>query len=251
MLFKIFKKIAGIFGFKLIDKDFVKNDRELSKYSPFSINKTLEKLFSDKKIGYLVQIGSNDGKRFDSLNKFIKKYSPHALLVEPIEKDFIDLKNNYKDQKNISFENSAISVNDTIKYLYRVNDTKLKYYDEHIKGITSFDIKHLIKHGVSKSHIIKQHVSSISIDKLLRKYLFNQLDLLFIDTEGYDGEIVIDFLSKMNLRPIIIFEYIHINHEIFKKLLEKLINKKFYFYKIDENILCFPTEFGDSTRYLN
>ena len=126
MLFKIFKKIAGIFGFKLIDKDLVKNDRELSKYSPFSINKTLEKLFSDKKIGYLVQIGSNDGKRFDSLNKFIKKYSPHALLVEPIEKDFIDLKNNYKDQKNISFENSAISVNDTIKYLYRVNDTKLK-----------------------------------------------------------------------------------------------------------------------------
>ena len=50
MLFKIFKKIAGIFGFKLIDKDFVKNDRELSKHSPFSIDKTLEKLFSDKKL---------------------------------------------------------------------------------------------------------------------------------------------------------------------------------------------------------
>ena len=50
MLFKIFKKIAGIFGFKLIDKDLVKNDRELSKYSPFSIDKTLEKLFSEKKL---------------------------------------------------------------------------------------------------------------------------------------------------------------------------------------------------------
>ena len=108
----------------------------------------------------------------------------------------------------------------------------------------------MIKHGVSKSHIIKQHVNSISIDKLLRNiYLISRFTIL--DTEGYDGEIVIDFLSKMNLRPIIIFEYIHINHEIFKKLLEKLINKKFYFYKIDENILCFPTEFGDSTRYLN
>ena len=59
MLFKIFKKIAGIFGFKLIDKNFVKNDRELSKYSLFLINKTLEKLFSEKKlIILLVQIGS-------------------------------------------------------------------------------------------------------------------------------------------------------------------------------------------------
>ena len=109
-------------------------------------------MFSEKKIKHLVQIGSNDGKRFDSLNRFIKKYSPYALLVEPIEKDFIDLKNNYKNQKNIFFENTAISVNDSIKYLYRVNDTKLKYYDEHIKGITSFEIKHLIKHGVSKSY---------------------------------------------------------------------------------------------------
>ena len=41
-----------------------------------------------------------------------------------------------------------------------------------------------------------------------------------IDTEGYDGEIVIDFLSKMNLRPIIIFEYIHINHKHLKNLLK-------------------------------
>ena len=130
------------------------------------------------------------------------KVDPDKIL----DKTFGDV-DGYDDmvlEKNISFENSAISVNDTIKYLYRVNDTKFKYYDEHIKGITSFDIKHLIKHGVSKSHIIKQHVSSISIDKLLRKYSFNQLDLLFIDTEGYDGEIVNDFLSINAIGPCFI-----------------------------------------------
>ena len=42
MFFKIFKKIAGIFGFKLIDKDLIKNDRELGKYSSFSLENTLE-----------------------------------------------------------------------------------------------------------------------------------------------------------------------------------------------------------------
>ena len=93
---------------------------------------------------------------------------------------------------------------------------KLKFYDEHVKGITSFEINHLIKHGVSKSHIIKERVNSISISELINKYSVNKLDLLMVDTEGYDGEIVIDFLSNINLRPIIIFEYIHINHKILK-----------------------------------
>ena len=72
-----------------------------------------------------------------------------------------------------------------------------------------------------------------------------------VDTEGYDGEIVIDFFFFFNLRPIIIFEYIHINHKILKNLLEKLTLKKFNFYKIDENIICFPDEFGNSKNYLN
>ena len=251
MLFKIFKKIAGIFGFKLIDKDLIKNDRELSKHSSLKIDKTLDNLFFDQKINYLIQIGSNDGKRFDSLNKFIKKYSPLSILVEPIKKDFIDLKNNYKGQKNIFFENSAISVNDSINYLYKVNDKKLKFYDEHVKGITSFEIKHLIKHGISKSHIIKETVNSISIDELLSKHSLNQLDLLMVDTEGYDGAIVIDFLSKFSLRPIIIFEYIHINHETFKKLIKLLTLKKFNFYKIDENVICFPDEFENTKKYLS
>ena len=251
MLFKIFKKIAGIFGYKLIDKNLIKNDRELSKYSTISIDTILNGLFSDRKINHLIQIGSNDGKRFDSLNKFIKKFSPVSLLVEPIKKDFFDLKNNYKNQKNIFFENSAVSINDSMNYLYKVKDTKIKFYDEHIKGISSFEIKHLIKHGVSKSHIVKEPVNSISINELLNKHSFSQLDLLMVDAEGYDGKIIIDFLSNISLRPIIIFEYIHIDHITFKKLLDLLILKKFFFYSINENVVCFPNEFGSGKKYLS
>lgn len=251
LLFKIFKKIAGIFGFKLIDKDLIKNDRELGKYSSFSIDNTLNNLFSDKKINFLIQIGSNDGKRFDTINEFIKKYSPISILVEPIKKDFEDLKNNYKDQKNIFFENSAISVNDSIKYLFKVNETKYELYDEHVKGISSFEINHLIKHGVSKSHIIKENINSITIKDLLNKYSLSELDLLIIDAEGYDGNIVIDFLYNISLRPIIIFEYIHINHKTFKKLIELLISKKYDFHKLDENVICFPAELENSKKYIN
>ena len=101
MLFKIFKKIAGIIGFKLVEKNLIKNDRELSKNAFYSMEKILHSIFEKNKVKILIQIGSNDGKRFDSLNKFIKEYSPTSILVEPIKEDFIDLQNNYKDYQTL------------------------------------------------------------------------------------------------------------------------------------------------------
>ena len=98
----------------------------------------------------LVQIGANDGKRFDSLNSFIKKYKVKSLLVEPIKEHFEDLKKNYNNMSNIYFENSLITVNNEISYLYKVNEKSLNKYGEHIKGISSFNYNHLIKHGVKK-----------------------------------------------------------------------------------------------------
>jgi FkbM family methyltransferase len=245
MLFKIFKKIAGIIGFKLVEKNLIKNDRELSKNAFYSMEKILHSIFEKNKVKILIQIGSNDGKRFDSLNKFIKEYSPTSILVEPIKEDFIDLQNNYKDYQKIFFENSAISVNNEVNTLYKVDNTKSKLYGEHARGITSFNINHLLKHGISKSHIKKEKVNSISVKELLKKYSLDTLDLLMIDTEGYDGDIIIDFLTSCSLRPIIIFEYIHINHKTFKKLINLLNLKKFFYFKIDENVICFPEEFGD------
>ena len=248
MIVKIFKKFIGILGFKLMDKNHIKNERLLSKYSFFSINRTLKNLFSNNLVNSVIQIGANDGQRFDDLSKFIKKYSPKATLVEPIKKNFEDLKLNYKDQKNINFENSAISVNNEINFLFKVDDNKLSLYGDHIKGITSFNIRHLLKHGVSKPHIKKEQVNSISIKNLLSKYSVTNLDLLMIDAESYDGKIAIDFLTNSILRPIIIFEFIHISHETFKKLINLLDTKDFNFFKIEENMICLPKEFVHNNK---
>ena len=101
------------------------------------------------------------------------------------------------------------------KYCYIVNNKSITYkvktnylyrYDEHIKGISSYDLNHLIKHGVKKKHITREKIEGISITNLFEKYNFN-INLLFIDAEGYEAEIVIDLLQNSNYRPIIIFEY--------------------------------------------
>ena len=239
---KILKKILGLFGYKAIDKYLIKNNRLLSEKSFLSIDRLLKNLFSQKIINSLIQIGANDGEKFDTINSFIKEYKPQCLLVEPIIENYEKLKKNYENFNSIKFDNSAISVNKEINYLYKVNPNKILNYGRHIPGITSFDKNHLIKHGVKKKDIIKESVKSISIKDLIYKHKLNTFDLLFIDAEGYDGNIVIDFLSTVSLRPIIIFEYIHIENEIFNKLVTQLERNNYVFFSINENMVCFPDE---------
>jgi FkbM family methyltransferase len=248
---KFLKKILGWYGYKLVDKDLIKNNRIIGNESFLNIEKILSYLIKNNIVNSLVQVGANDGQRFDALNHFIKDYKIKCILVEPIEEHFRDLKNNYKGFKNIFFENSLISVNNEILYLYKANAKYLDNYGDHVRGISSFNYKHLIKHGVRKKHIIKQKVNSITINDLLLKYKFNNFDLLFIDAEGYDGKIVNDFLSNSHIRPYIIFEYIHIDHETFKNLTYNLTKCNYIFFSINENIVCIPKEKESSFIFKN
>ena len=237
---KILKKILGIMGYKLIEKKLFKNDRLISTKSYLTLNRLLKNLFEEKKINFLIQIGANDGSRFDILNNYIKTYKIKSLLVEPIKEIFEKLKKNYEDCNFVSFENSAISVNNEITYLYKVDPKYLDNYDDHIPGITSFEKKHLLNHDVKKSHIVTEKINSVSMENLIAKYNIDNFDLLCVDTEGYDGNIVNDFLKNILIRPIIILEYIHINNDTFKTLINNLEQKKYNFFSIDENLICFP-----------
>ena len=161
---KLLKKISGFFGYKLVDKNYIKNNRIIENTTYLTIDKILNFLFNDKKINYLIQIGANDGLRFDILNQYIKKYKTKSILVEPIKKSFHDLMENYKNYNNIIFENVAISVNDQITHLYKIDHSKEeKYKSEHFKGIMSFDKNHLIKHGVKKNDIVKEVVNLLQL----------------------------------------------------------------------------------------
>ncbi len=237
---KILKKVLGTLGYKLIDKQLFKNERLISNKSYLTLDRLLKNLFEEKKITNLIQIGANDGNRFDIINKYIKSYKVKSLLVEPIKESFEKLKENYKDFNFVTFENSAISVNNELIYLYKVNPKYFIYYDDHIPGITSFDKKHLLKHGVKDRHIVKEKVNSLTIENLINKHNFNNFEILFIDVEGYDGNIVNDFLNNIIIRPIIILEYIHINNDTFQKLISNLQKYKYEFFSIDENLVCFP-----------
>ena len=245
---KIFKKICGMLGYRLIDKNLFKNKRLISTHSVQNIKKFLSRLFIENKINNIVQIGANDGVIFDDLNEFINRYEIQSLLVEPIKNNFNKLKKKYINTNFVMLENSAIFTSTKDLFLYKVEEKYLHYYDVHIPGITSLDKNHLLKHGVKLKHIVKESVNAITIIELLNKYNIKNLDLLYIDAEGYDGNIVLDFLSHSLLKPIIIFEYIHVQNEVLNKVILK-IDQDYKIFSLNENLVCIPKSKGILISY--
>ena len=72
-------------------------------------------------------------------------------MVEPIKENFLKLKENYKNLDNIELENSAISVDNEISFLYKVELQNLKKSMAAIfQQFPSFNKKHLVNHGVKR-----------------------------------------------------------------------------------------------------
>ena len=240
---KILKKFCGIFGYKLLAKNYIKNKNYLLNFSCLKLESIILNLAEKKIINSLIQIGANDGVSHDHLHKIIKKFRLQSLLLEPIKKYFLDLQNNYAAYDNVKLENSALSINNEIFFLYKVNPEHFKKYGTLSSGISSFNKEHLLKHGIKKKHIVQEKVNQISFDELLNKYNFKSFDLLLIDTEGYDCNIVNNFFFKIKeIRPIIIFEWSHIKNNELENTLSNIIKNSYSFFPIGDDIFCYPTE---------
>ena len=240
---KFLKKFCGIFGYKLLPKNYIKNKNFLSELSSLKLEKIISNLVEKKVINSLIQIGANDGMSHDHLHNIIKKFKLKSLLLEPIKKYFLDLQNNYSNHDNVRLENSALSTKNEILFLHKVDPKYSNKYGTISIGISSFYKEHLIKHGIKEKHIIQEKVNQVSFDELLKKYSISDFDLLLIDTEGYDCQIVNDFLLKIKkIRPIIIFEWSHIKNSEFKNTLNLIINNNYSFFPIGDDIFCYPVE---------
>ena len=237
---KILKKIVGIFGFKLVDKNLIKNERLINSYSKIDINFFLQSLINFKNNLEIVQIGASDGITDDFLNKYIKSYDLKCLLVEPIKESFEVLRKNYQNCSNVSFENSAIDSVDGKRNIFQVGKEFIKLYGNHIPYLTSFNEQHLTKHGVRRRHITKTEINILSPTTLLNKYKIKSFDLLVVDAEGFDNVIVENFLKLEINRLVIIFEWIHIDKRELEDLCEKFSKKNYKLFKVEKDLLCIP-----------
>lgn len=242
---KFLKKIIGSIGYKLVNKNSVKTERIINNFS-VKIDDILQSLIRKKKIKKIIQVGAHDGKSDDFLFKCFND-DLEALLIEPIEDAFLNLEKNYKNFKKVKCLNLAVDINNQKKEIFSVNKNYYEFYKKKYKKLnvdwlsvlSSFDKQHLIDHGIKKNHISSKLIKCQTFNELINNYNYQELDLLIIDAEGYDFILVNNFLETINIRPIIIFEWIHFKNNEIEKLLIKLKNLNYNFLQIGRDLVCF------------
>lgn len=247
--FKFLKKIIGSIGYKLIDKKSAKTERLIDNLS-VKVENIILPLIDKKKINKIIQVGANDGKSDDFLFKCINK-DLDAILIEPINDAFLKLKKNYEHNTKVNCLNLAIGVENGIKEIFSVNSEYYGYYEKKFKKtnvdwiniLSSFDKKHLINHGIKKHHIKSNNVNCITFSKLVNDYDYYDVDLLVVDTEGYDVNLINNFIKTLDIKPMIIFEWIHAERNEIDLLLQKLQKINYEFFKLGRDLVCFQKGF--------
>ena len=168
---------------------------------------TIFEIAYESNIKSFVQIGANDGKKNDPLYHRIIQYGWKGILVEPDPSNFKKLKENYSQLEGLIFENTGIGPEHGDLPFYKINNITERepgWYDQ----VGSFD-KETFLENISFGKGLDQRVVAeilpvIRFDELLEKYNVLQVDLLHLDTEGFDYRILrsIDF-SKYNIRMVL------------------------------------------------
>ena len=115
---KLLKKIIGLLGYKIINKESAKTERLIESLA-FNCSDFIKYLIKEKNVNQVIQVGANDGESDDFLRDSINK-DTKVLLIEPIKSAFSELKKNYSNFINIEFINKAVDINKGKKKIYSV-----------------------------------------------------------------------------------------------------------------------------------
>lgn len=168
---------------------------------------------------FFIQIGSNDGDQLDPLRAEILARRWRGIMVEPVPYVFERLRSNYgRYATRIQLYNVAIADRDgtlPFYHLARVDDYARSGLPRWYDALGSFNREVVLKHAEFipdiADRIVTAQVPALSFETLCSRHGVQSLDLLHIDTEGYDYEILrrIDFARW---RPrLLIYEHHHLS----------------------------------------
>jgi FkbM family methyltransferase len=166
---------------------------------------------------FFVEIGANDGEQHDHLRPLILSSEWSGIMVEPVAYVFERLRRNYGHLDRIALENVAIGDRDgTLPFYYLIEpgaderDRLPDWYD----GVGSFSRENVVGHTRDipdvEHRIVQTDVPVLTFESLCRRHDVERMDLLVIDTEGYDHEILKTIELERHHPRLVIYEHYHL-----------------------------------------
>jgi len=164
-----------------------------------------------------VEIGSNDGSKYDHLREHIVSGAWRGIMVEPVPYVFERLRANYGHLERVALENVAVADRDGSLPFYHVAEASEEeraqlpdWYDT----IGSFHREAVASHASKipglEERIVTTEVPTVTFRTLLERNGYDQVDLVLIDTEGYDAEILATIDFDVHRPRLVIYEHFHL-----------------------------------------
>lgn len=173
------------------------------------LNLLLESRIRKVREFFVVQIGANDGTTYDPIHDFIVRHRDNVrgVMLEPVPEFHAQLAETYRDFPAIRTLPLAIHASEKTMEIHRVDRAKLGSLPSFVKGIASFDREYHRKSGTPPEAIVSERVDCITTKELIAMCGIRKIDLLLIDTEGYDAEILLSFDFDAMQPAIVMFEH--------------------------------------------
>jgi FkbM family methyltransferase len=182
---------------------------------------------------FFVQIGAFDGVTRDPVYELVRKRGWRGVLVEPQVEAFELLKKNYAGQEGLQFFNVAVGP----------CDGEITFFTDPggMSESGSLIRRHTVKPGLGRTRPEARRVPCWTLATLLREARAPAaIDLLQIDTEGFDYEIIRSIAFDQLRPPIIRYEHVLLSERDRNACLELLAGQGYRFLLED----------GDTTAYL-
>ncbi len=193
---------------------------------------------------YFIQIGANDGVRFDSLAPLIRRFGLVGCCVEPMADVFAKLVNNYADQPQVLFRNVMIGDADDGGVIHRFC-LDVPVSADFFHGLERQDLSY-IKSRAKKcgldSYVESLECEMWTFTTLIKSLGVAKVSLLCVDTEGVDDLVVRQALDA-NVRPQVIqYEWTEMSIERRFKLKMQLLDCGYRFIDVGGDTVCYLAE---------
>ena len=169
-----------------------------------------------------IQVGAFDGVVGDPLRKFILQCGWSGILVEPQPHAVELLRVLYAQNSRISIIPAALDRCAGTRILYAVEAGNIP---EWAGGLASFDRRNILKHASLipglETMVREIPVPCVSFETVLQ-HAPPRLDLLQVDTEGYDAEILSMFPFDVVKPAIVHWEVKHLTRQKREECLQRL-----------------------------